>query len=124
MLALPPVGTEPKIHYMRQPALPQFVFEWHAHTEKVYVVGIPGRWIDRTFVPAISGEAKGFVLAEHCDTHGRFYGFVQTYLRGYKQGMTDEALMARGEANIVLGTPLGGPKAESVGTLRGTYENV
>jgi len=122
-LKLPPVGTEPLIHKIRQPSLPQFVFEWHREVGKVYAILLPGKFIDRQFVPDINGRAQAFVLAEHCDTHGRFYGFVQSYLRGYKQGMTDEALLSKGESNLVLGTPLGGPQVESAGIRKGAYDH-
>jgi hypothetical protein len=29
------------------------------------------------------------VVAEHCEHHARFYGFVQSWLRGYKKAVTD-----------------------------------
>lgn len=93
----------PKIEKIKDPRLPQFLFEWHPHTKKVYVVCLPGKFVDGIvghfengkFVPGFyepsfsSVEAKGFVLAEHCEHHARFYGFVQTYARGYFQGFRD-----------------------------------
>lgn len=81
---------------------------------KVYVIELPGRYVDREFVPAERGTARATILAEHCDTHGRFLGFVQTYLRGYRQGLQDEALLAKGEIYLPLGYPQGGPKVEEV----------
>jgi hypothetical protein len=90
------------IQKIKQPNYPQFLFEYHEEIGKVYIIGLPGKWIDREFVPAVTGEAKAFVLAEHCDTHARAFGFVQSYLRGYKQGLVDESLLAKGEAHVVL----------------------
>lgn len=109
------------IQKFSQPNFPQFLFEWHEEIGKVYVIGLPGKWIDRKFVPAITGEAKGFVLAEHCSSHALAYGFVQTYLRGYKQGSADEKLLSRGEANVVLGHAQGGPPTIDISHVRGSY---
>lgn len=72
-----------KIYHSADPRLPQFSFEWHPGTQKVYRIDIPGEWIDHVYIAASSGEAKGYCIAEHCLTHGQFYGFVQTFCRGY-----------------------------------------
>jgi len=109
----------PKIQHTRSPNFPQFEFEWHEQTGKVYIIAIPGKFIDRQFVPAESGNAKGTILAEHCDHHARFLGFVQTYLRGYRQGLQDESLMAKGEANLTVGYPGGGPEVFDAGKVKG-----
>lgn len=119
MTAQAPIA--PRIEKIRQPGFPQFLFEWHPTTEKVFVIGLPGRFIDREFVADIAGQARGFVLAEHCDTHARFIGFVQTYIRGYKQGLADEALMAKGESSVVLGHGLGGPPVIPISNLKGAF---
>lgn len=84
------VPVAPKIPQTRSPAFPQFVFEYHEHVGKVYVVEVPGEWVDGAFVPKPSGPAQGTCIAEHCDTMGRFYGFVQTYLRGYRKAQADQ----------------------------------
>jgi hypothetical protein len=112
---------QPIIQKTRDPKFPQFVFEWHEQTGKVWVIGLPGKFIDREFVPAISGQARGFIATEHCDTHARFLGFVQTYLRGYRQGTADEKLLAKGEANVVLGYPDGGPKTVPIENVKGAF---
>lgn len=117
-----PAPEEPLILKTRDPNFPQLLFEWHRQAGKVYVLGLPGKWVDRVFVPAVTGTARAFCLAEHCDTHGRFLGFVQTYLRGYRQGLADEQLLAKGEAQIVLGYEGGGPPAEKVTGVKGTYD--
>lgn len=95
----------PTIEKIKDPRLPQFLFEWHPHTQKVYVVNLPGKFADNNpghfdngkFVPGIYEQsftainAQAFVLAEHCEHHARFFGFVQTYARGYLQGFRDHS---------------------------------
>lgn len=81
----------PRIEKTATPSLPQFVFEWHPWTQKVYVVELPGEWFDGQFVPGLSGErASAWAIAEHCEDHGRFLGAVQTWLRGYRKGRNNE----------------------------------
>lgn len=106
------------------PHFPNFLFEWHTQGEKreadgeVYVIAIPGRFVDGVFVRDLgTHKAMGFKLAEHCDSHARFIGFVQTYLRGYKQGLADAKLLAQGEARIELGHDQGGPAPFSAGRI-------
>lgn len=102
---------------IRDPNFPQFEFEWHQRVGKVYVLGLPGRFEDRQFVAAQSGTARAFVLAEHCDTHARFFGFVQTYLRGYRQGLADEPRLSRGSTNTIgYGV---GPEVLTAGNVKG-----
>ena len=67
----------PRIMRTRTPAFPEFEFEWHEHIGKVYVL--------EAISPGSLG-AEGTCIAEHCDTHARFLGFVQTYLRGVRKG--------------------------------------
>ena len=115
-----PYKETQKILHTRDPKFPSFEFEWHTQIGKVYVIGLPGRFIDREFVPQTTpGNARAFCLSEHCDTHARFLGFVQTYLRGYRQGLQDEQTMAKGEADVVLGYPDGGPAVESIPNMKG-----
>ncbi len=62
---------------IKNPNLPGLLFEWHPQSQKVYKMKLP------TF----DGEKiEADVLAEHCDTHGRAIGFVQTWFRGYREG--------------------------------------
>lgn len=66
---------------------PQFVFEWHPRACKVYLIELPGMMVEGHFVQIASSKPlHGEVIAEHCEHHARFIGFVQTYLRGYKKG--------------------------------------
>lgn len=72
------------IYHAKDPRLPQFQFEWHPLTEKVYRVDVPGEWRDRTYHPSSQEViAKGYCIAEHCKDGGQFHGFVQTFCRGY-----------------------------------------
>jgi hypothetical protein len=77
-----------RIYHLADLRLPQFAFEWHVGAQKVYRIDIPGTWIDKEFVPAAGGQAKGYCIAEHCLTHGMFHGFVQTFCRGYLVAIT------------------------------------
>lgn len=74
------MDAAPRIEYTRCPNFPQFTFEFHVATGKVYLVEDPGP----------GNVARGVAIAEHCDTHARFYGFVQTWLRGYRKALCDE----------------------------------
>ena len=57
--------------------LPQFRFEWHPQTRKVYVMPMP---------TAEGQRIEADVLAEHADNHAQAFGFVQTWSRGYHAG--------------------------------------
>lgn len=70
----------PSIVKTRVHTFPQFEFEWHKSIGKVYVVDAPKDG---------SLTAHGTCIAEHCQTHGQFVGFVQTWLRGYSKGHRD-----------------------------------
>jgi hypothetical protein len=63
-----------RIIHIRSPMTPEYRFEYHPETGKVYVVRV-----------GVKPEV-GDVIAEHCDTHARGIGFVQTYLRGIEEG--------------------------------------
>lgn len=87
---MPGVPTTPRIWPTSTPAFPQFAFEWHEASQKVYVITIPGRWVDGVFLRDDSVKtAEGVCIAEHCEHHAQFLGFVQTYLRGYRRAMAD-----------------------------------
>lgn len=58
---------------------PQFLFEFHAESGKVYLIDLDAGKDEK-------GRPLAQVIAEHCDTEGRAYGFVQTYLRGFRRG--------------------------------------
>jgi hypothetical protein len=74
------------ISKIAHPKYPQFVFEWHEDKQKVYLVTVPGKWVDGHFVQDLTVHStKAEVIAEHCEHHARFYGFVQTWLRGYNK---------------------------------------
>lgn len=73
-----------RIHHCKDPRLPQFEFEWHPGSQKVYRKDNPGAWIDGEWVPAPPGSVRNCpVIAEHCLTHAQFFGFVQTFCRAY-----------------------------------------
>lgn len=76
--------AQKKIEHCKNPNLPQFSFEWHPHTQKVYRIDLPGHWQDGVWQPASTGSvAKGHVIAEHCLTHAQFLNFAQTFCRAY-----------------------------------------
>jgi hypothetical protein len=77
----------PLIPKTKDPNFPHLYFEYHQSEGKVYAVEIPGRWEGGKFTPALDGQATGEKIAEHCDNHAQFIGFVQTYLRGYKKAL-------------------------------------
>ena len=74
-----------KVCVINNPNLPQFRFEYHPETKKVY------------WMPSPTGVAneriEAFVLAEHCGDQGTAFGFVQTFCRGYKVGRKDAELL-------------------------------
>lgn len=72
-----------RIAHAKDPRLPQFGFEWHPETQKVYRVDYPGVWAEGVYRETGGAQAVGRCIAEHCLTHGQFYGFVQTFCRGY-----------------------------------------
>lgn len=71
-----------RIAHAKDPRLPQFRFEWHPGSQKVYRCDTPGMWLDGQWVESGEG-ATGYCIAEHCLTHAQFLGFVQTFCRGY-----------------------------------------
>jgi len=71
-----PTGAGQKVLHLKQPDFPQYRFEWHPQTRKVYLI--------RVGTQPLIGE----ILAEHAETHGHAYNFVQTFLRGYREGVS------------------------------------
>lgn len=63
---------------------PEFRFEWHPQVQKVLLIEIgKGKGAD--------GCYGGQVIAEHCEDRGKAFGFVQTFLRGYRRGKSGGA---------------------------------
>lgn len=86
---MPGTATTPRVWPTSTPNFPQFAFEWHEASQKVYVIQIPGVWTDGVWVRDPGANLKTVAatcIAEHCEHHARFLGFVQTWLRGYKKG--------------------------------------
>lgn len=68
-----PTGQE-LVYHIKQPNFPQYRFEWHPQSRKVYLI--------RLGATPLIGE----ILAEHAETHGDAFNFVQTFLRGFREG--------------------------------------
>lgn len=71
-----PTGAGERVLCIKQPNFPQYRFEWHPQSRKVYLIRVGT-------VPLI-----GEVIAEHAETHGHAFNFVQTFLRGFREGQT------------------------------------
>ena len=71
-----PTGGAQMCMHIKQPQFPQYRFEWHPQSRKVYLIRL-GR------TPLV-----GEVIAEHAETHGHAFNFVQTFLRGLREGQT------------------------------------
>jgi hypothetical protein len=69
------------IKVIQNPKLPQFRFEWHPETKKVW-------WLE---IPKEGKIAQAYVLAEHVDNEALAFGFVQSWCRGYYRGSTGVA---------------------------------
>jgi len=78
-----------RVYHFSDPRLPQFAFEWHPKTQKVYRIDFPGAWYEGGFLEPAGGTAKGHVIAEHAMTHAMAFGFVQTFCRGYLKAFID-----------------------------------
>jgi hypothetical protein len=83
-----PSGGGKAIEHIKAPTFPQFRFEWHPQKRKVYLVRL-GRMVDGVLV-AHTGPLVGEVVAEHAETHGQAFGCVQTFLRGFREGLTPD----------------------------------
>ena len=64
------------VYHIKQPNFPQYRFEWHPQSRKVYLIRLG------------SAPLIGEILAEHAETHGDAHNFVQTFLRGFREGQT------------------------------------
>lgn len=71
-----PSGAGEMVLHIKQPNFPQYRFEWHPQSRKVYLI--------RLGATPLIGE----ILAEHAETHGAAYNFVQTFLRGFREGQS------------------------------------
>lgn len=69
-----PSGPE-AVYHIKQPLFPEYRFEWHPQARKVYLIRLGSE-------PLI-----GEVIAEHAETHGEAINYVQTFLRGYREGL-------------------------------------
>lgn len=73
-----PSGAGRDVLHIKQPNYPQFRFEWHPGTRKVYLIRVGSK-------PLI-----GEKLAEHAETHAEAYAYVQTFLRGFREGQAPD----------------------------------
>lgn len=73
-----PTGANSRILHIKQPSFPQFRFEWHPQSRKVYLI--------RTGAAPVIAEK----LAEHAETHAEAYAYVQTFLRGFREGQAPD----------------------------------
>jgi len=71
-----PTGASQPVYHIKQPNFPQYRFEWHPQSRKVYLIRIGRK-------PLI-----GEVIVEHAETHGAAFNFVQTFLRGLREGQS------------------------------------
>ena len=62
------------VYVIKNPNLPEYRFEWHAFTRKVYAIDLAEK--------VLIGE----VIGEHVNDHGQAIGVVQTWCRGYYVG--------------------------------------
>lgn len=83
-----PTGAGQPHVKIKQPNFPQFHFEWHPGTRKVYLARLGTVDAEGKFVPAVNRRVIAEILAEHAETHAHAYNFVQTFLRGYREGQT------------------------------------
>jgi hypothetical protein len=71
-----PSGGRGGILRIRAPMATGLRFEWHPQKRKVYMIR-----------PALPGQPEvGEIIAEHANTHGEAWNFVQTFMRGYREG--------------------------------------
>lgn len=91
-IVLAPTGEiPPPVVHFHPAEMPRFRFEFYP-----FGVGHPkskrGKVavIDRERLAG--GRVEGFVIAEHCDTEARAFGFVQTFLRGVRYATRDQVV--------------------------------
>lgn len=77
----------PRVHKAMNPSFPDFAFEWHEHSQKVYAIANPGRWEQGRFVPDLAaGTAHASLIGEECDCLPRFKQYTRTFLCGILAG--------------------------------------
>jgi len=72
-LLSPNLSPPEKVYHLKQPAFPQFRFEWHPGKKKVYLI--------RLGVEPLMGTA----FAHDIENHGAAYNAVLIWLRGYRE---------------------------------------
>ena len=75
LIVAPDGPPEKPTVYFRPPELPRFHFAFKPWLGRVYVVDLER---------VTGGRVNADVIAEHCDTEARAFGFVQTWIRGYR----------------------------------------
>lgn len=75
LIVAPDAGPPEATVYFRPPELPRFHFAFKPRLGRVYAIDLD---------QAVGGRVNAFVIAEHCDGEARAFGFVQTWIRGYR----------------------------------------
>jgi hypothetical protein len=66
---------------------PQYLFEYHPISKKVYLIVIPGKWIDGHFEPSLTEmTAQGKLIPINCETPAQFKGMVDSFFLGFRLG--------------------------------------
>ena len=73
-----PSAAAKDIYGIRAPLLPQYRFEWHPKTRRVYLI--------RTGTTPEIGE----IIAFHIETHGDALNAVLIWSRGFREGQTPD----------------------------------
>ena len=68
-----PGGPEPPVMAIKNPRFPQYRFEWHRVTKKVYLIRL------------LTAPNHGDPIAENVPNHGAAINAVNTWCRGYKE---------------------------------------
>lgn len=68
------------------PGLNEYLFEWHPTTKKVWVINVA-----KTVNHKGQLRHPAEIIAEFCEDHGRAFGFVQTWCRGFREGQVSPA---------------------------------
>lgn len=91
---LPPhlSGQGQTVCVIKQPLFPQFRFEWHPQAKKVYLVRLGQIDVidgEVVFTPIpTSQKLRAERIAEHVRSEGEAFNYVQSFLRGYREGRT------------------------------------
>lgn len=75
-----PTGADRKVWNLSSPAFPQYRFEWHPQSRKVYLARLT------------SSPVVGEVLAFNIETHGDAINAVNIWTRGYREGQTPNVI--------------------------------